>query len=300
MKSKILVLILTLTVAYTNGQIIDNRLGNVFKEEMFFPYFSQEFLWQNKIRTVISTAAIKRTNRPIEQKPDLFVYRFNEVGLLHEIDKVVSVANMLDSLTIVYHRNESGEVQTKSESSKRGYFMTKFAYDAEGRIIRSDYGKAENISLQKNRLEPGAMVSINSESYKWTKVDENVWKKSSFNNYGLQYSNWTITKSPLGYVTNESEELVMSGKSSTRNYKYNEKGWVSEIETTVNDGSPKRREVFTYDEFGNLLKMESFRGSLMIEELEVLYTETMLIEAILRHDLQSHDINIHKFSYEYR
>jgi hypothetical protein len=297
MRSKILVLILTLTVAYTNGQIIDNRLGNVFKEEM---YFSQEFLWQNKIKTVISTTAIKRTNRPIEQKPDLFVYRFNEVGLLHEIDKVVSVANMLDSLTIVYHRNESGEVQTKSESSKRGYFMTKFAYDAEGRIIRSDYGKAENVSLQKNRLEPGAMVSINSESYTWTKVDDNVWKKSSFNNYGLQYSNWTITKSPLGYVTNESEELVMSGKSSVRNYKYNEKGWVSEIETTVNDGSPKRREVFTYDEFGNLLKMESFRGSLMIEELEVLYTETMLIEAILRHDLQSHDINIHKFSYEYR
>ncbi len=31
------------------AQIIDNRLGNAFKDEM---YFSQQFLWLNKVKTI--------------------------------------------------------------------------------------------------------------------------------------------------------------------------------------------------------------------------------------------------------
>jgi hypothetical protein len=36
-----------------------------------------------------------------------------------------------------------------------------------------------------------------------------------------------------------------------------------------------------------------------MREIEILYTRTMLVEAFLDHDLQSHDIIITKFSYEF-
>jgi hypothetical protein len=45
--------------------------------------------------------------------------------------------------------------------------------------------------------------------------------------------------------------------------------------------------------------MEKFKGGVMQIEIEVLYTETMLIEALLHHDIQSHDIVITKFAYEF-
>jgi len=280
----------------SNAQMIDNRLGNAFKQEMFF---SQQFIWVNKIKSVTGIVSVKRPNRPIDQKPDLLVYNFNEVGLLERIDKVSSVADLVDSLTIEYKRNDLGEVELKKENGSKGFFTTKFNYDTQGKVVRLDYGKSENVSLEKNKLEPGQTVTINSETYTWQDAGNGSWRRSNFNNYGLQYSNWTITRNELGYVTKEVEELIMSGRTTTRNFSYNENGWINTIETTNNLNDIRKVEQFRYDALGNLLKIEFTEANKMIREIEVLYTPTMLVEAFLDHDLQSHDIVITKMRYEY-
>jgi hypothetical protein len=280
-----------------HAQIIDNRLGNAFKEEMFF---NQEFLWQNKVQTVSVSKAVKRTNRPIETKPDLTVFRFNKVGQLIQIDKVTSVLSWVDSLTIEYKRNEAGNLEQKTEKSKQGYFLTQFVYDKEGLLEREDYCRAENVSTEKGKLVPGQTTVINSESYKWNKQTETTISKSTYNNYGLLYSNWTIVRNALGYVEAESEELVISGKTTSKKYRYNDRGWVAAIEYSDNTGSATKKDTFQYDEVGNLIKIERYTGDNLVEELEVLYTETMLIEAILTQDMQSKDIVIQKFTYEFQ
>jgi hypothetical protein len=290
----------TLAAVFTSGllsaQMIDNRLGNAFKQEM---YFSQQFIWMNKVKSVTGIVSVKRPNRPIDTKPDMVVYRFNQVGLLERIDKVSSIADLVDSLTIIYKRNDLGEVELKSESGTKGFFMTKFNYDSNGRIVRLDYSKATNVSLEKNKLEPGEVVTINSETYTWHDAGNGSWRRSNFNNYGLQYSNMTIKRNELGYITEEVEELIMSGRTTTRNYSYNEHGWVSSIEITNNLNPVKKKERFLYDALGNLLKLEYLEDDAMVREIEVLYTPTMLVEAILDHDLKSHDIVITKMRYEY-
>lgn len=278
------------------AQIIDNRFGNAFKEEMFF---NQEFLWQNKVRSVSVSKSVKRTNRPIESKPDLTVFRFNAVGQLIQIDKVTSILSWVDSLTIEYKRNEAGNVEQKTEKSKQGYFLTQFVYDKEGLLEREDYCRAENVSTVKGKLEPGQTTVINSESYKWSKQSDTMVRKSTFNNYGLLYSNWTLERDALGYVQLESEELVISGKTTTKKYKYNDRGWVASIEYSDNAGGTAKTDKFQYDEVGNLTKIERYTGNALVEEVEVLYTETMLIEAILTQDMQSKDIVIQKFAYEF-
>ncbi|MCC6600587.1 MAG: hypothetical protein IT223_07910 [Crocinitomicaceae bacterium] len=278
------------------AQIIDNRLGNAFKEEMFF---NQEFLWQNKIKNATGVVSIKRPNRPIESRPDLVVYRFNEVGLLQQLDKITSVLDLIDSLTIEYHRNIKGELEYKSEVRRSGYQTTRFIYDKEGRLIRLDFGKNENISSEKSRLEPGQMISVSSETFTYIDAGTNAIRKSKYNNYGLLYSNETVTKSDLGYITSDIIELVMSNKITTRSYTYNDKGWVSQVETTDNLSKNSTTEVYSYDNVGNLEKIEYFNGTTLYEELDILYTETMLIEAILRNDLQTHEIVITKFSYDF-
>lgn len=278
------------------AQIIDNRNGNAFREEIFF---SQQFLWLNKIRSITGVTSIKRPNRPIEQRPDLVVYRFNDVGLLQQMDKVSSVFNLVDSLSIRYHRNDIGEVYQKEETGNRGYFTTNYNYDEQGKLIRLDYGTAENISTNSGKLMPGQVITINSESFAWRDQQNGITNKSVYNNYGLHYSNWTISKNQAGYIETETEELIMSGKTTTRSYTYNEQGWVSAIQTKDNMSAMVKSQTFIYDKLGNLQKVNYFEDKSMIREIEVLYTKTMLVEAFLDHDLQSHDIIITKFSYEF-
>jgi hypothetical protein len=279
-----------------HAQIIDNRSGNAFKEEMFF---NQQFLWTNKVKSITGVVSIKRTGRPIEQRPDMIVYRFNEVGLLHKLDKVSSVMTFVDSLTIEYQRGELGEVQVKKENGTKGYYTTQFNYDKEGHLVRLDFGKAENVATEKTKLAPGQVVNVNSETYQWQEAGKNVWKRNNYNNYGLQYSNLTITRNDLGYLVSEVEELIMSGRTTTRTYTYNDRGWISKIETSDNLKNPLKAESFIYDQLGNLVKVEYRESAKLIREVEILYTPTMLIEAFLDHDIQSNNIIITKFSYEY-
>ena len=86
MKIKTFSLICLLVIVNSvNAQIIDNREGKAFQDEMFF---SQEFLWQNKISSITGVSSIKRVGRAIESKPDIVVYKFNETGQLLKIDAV--------------------------------------------------------------------------------------------------------------------------------------------------------------------------------------------------------------------
>ena len=282
------------SVAY--AQLIDNRIGNAFNEEMFF---SQQFLWMNKIRSITGVVSVKRPNRPIEQRPDISVYRFNEVGLLTRMDKVTSVKNLIDSLTIKFKRNDLGTVELREETGTRGYYSTGFVYDEQGRLIRVEYGTAENISTVKNKLEPGRTITINAESVIWNEQENGVVRKSVYNNYGLHYSNWTITKNPKGFVENETEELIMSGRAKAKTYSYNDHGWISKVETSDNMSSGMKAQTFLYDALGNVQKVEYYDGKGMTREIEVLYSPTMLVEAFLDHNLESGDIVITKFTYEF-
>lgn len=280
----------------THAQLIDNRIGNAFNEEMFF---SQQFLWMNKIKTITGVVSVKSPNRPIEQRPDISVYRFNEVGLMTRLDRVSSVRNLIDSLTIRFKRNDLGSIELREETGTRGYVSTGFVYDDHGRLIRIEYGTAENVATTKNKLEPGKTITLNAESVIWTEQDNGILRKSVYNNYGLHYSNWTITKNPKGFVESEVEELIMSGRTKTKTYSYNEHGWISKIEWSDNMSSGRKAQTFIYDSLGNMQKVEYFDGKSMTREIEVLYSPTMLVEAFLDHNLENGDIIITKFSYEY-
>lgn len=294
--AKSILFALSFAPLFLNAQIIDNRTGKAFQDEMFF---NQQFLWQNKIKSITGVVSIKRPNRPIETRPDMIIYHFNEVGLLRKLDKVTSVFQLVDSLTIEYKRNDLGEVNLREENNNRGVFTTQMNYDSEGRLIRLDYGKSENVSTEKGKIIEAAPIIINSESFTWSAADKGVVRKSHFNNYGLNYSNVTITKNEMNCIVSEVEELVMSGRATTKKYSYNEQGWIDKIDITDNLSGAPKSEKFYYDKLGNLLKVEYSTAGKLLREIEVLYTKTMLIEAFLDHDLQSNDIVISKFAYEF-
>lgn len=280
------------------SQIIDNREGKAFLDEMFF---SQEFLWQNKIASITGVTSIKRVGRAIETKPDIIVYKFNETGQLLRIDVVRSVLSLVDSTSIQFDRNELGVVERRNELGRNGFSSTQFIYDPKGRITRTDNSVSENTSNEKLKLVPGLTVTLNSENFNYAEPSPHILRKISYNNYGLPYSTELIYRDSSGYLLKIEQELSMSGKSLTTRYAYNEKGWVSEISTTDNSNSEVlKQESFTYDKLGNLTKIAYFNKGKLTREIEVIYGATSLIEATLDQDMSTKDILITKFTYEFR
>jgi len=287
-----------LIVQFGNSQIIDNREGKAFQQEMFF---SQEFLWQNKISSITGVCQMKRTGKAIENRPDITVYHFNETGQLSMIDAVTSVLTIVDSTQIVFDRNELGLIQNRNELGRNGYSTTAFFYDQKGRIERIDNSVSENKSIEKLKLIPGLTVTVNSESFKYSEPSKLILRKESFNNYGLPYSVDLVYRDSAGFVTREEKELTLSGKSLSKLYTYNDKGWIAEISTTESSSKKEiKRETFQYDRIGNLIKVTYFSNGEVQREIEILYTPTSFIEATLDQDMGSKDILITKYTYEFR
>jgi len=298
MNRTIFLILLSSFAQLANSQIIDNREGKAFQQEMFF---SQEFLWQNKISTITGVCQMKRTGKAIENRPDITVYHFNETGQLAKIDAVTSVLSLVDSTHIVFDRNELGLVQNRNELGRNGYTTTSFFYDHKGRVERIDNSVSENKSIEKLKLIPGLTVTVNSESYKYSEPSALILRKESFNNYGLPYSVDLVYRDSSGFVTREEKELTLSGKSFGKQYTYNDKGWIAQISTIESSTNTEvKRETFHYDRIGNLTKVSYYSNSILQREIEILYTPTSFIEATLDQDMGSKDIVITKYSYEFR
>jgi len=294
----IAILLFFSTVQFANAQIIDNREGKAFQQEMFF---SQEFLWQNKISTITGVCQMKRTGKAIESRPDITVYHFNETGQLSKIDAVTSVLSIVDSTHIVFDRNELGLVQNRNELGRNGYTTTAFFYDQKGRVERIDNSVSENKSIEKLKLIPGLTVTVNSESFKYSEPSALILRKESFNNYGLPYAIDLVYRDSAGFVTREEKELTLSGKSFGKQYTYNDKGWIEQIATVESSSNKEtKRETFHYDRIGNLIKVSYYTNTILQREIEILYTPTSFIEATLDQDMGSKDIVITKYSYEFR
>ena len=285
-------------VQIAHSQIIDNREGKAFQQEMFF---SQEFLWQNKISSITGVCQMKRTGKAIENRPDITVYHFNETGQLAKIDAVTSVLSIVDSTHIEFDRNELGLVQNRNELGRNGYTTTAFFYDQKGQVERIDNSVSENKSIEKLKLVPGLTVTVNSESFKYSEPSSLILRKESFNNYGLPYAIDLIYRDSAGFVTREEKELTLSGKSYTKLYSYNDKGWIAQIPTVESSSNKEtKRETFQYDRIGNLTKVSYYSNAVLQREIEILYTPTSFIEATLDQDMGSKDILITKYSYEFR
>ena len=264
-------------------------------------FFSQEFLWQNKISSITGVCQMKRTGKAIENRPDITVYHFNETGQLAKIDAVTSVLSMVDSTHIVFDRNELGLVQNRNELGRNGYTTTAFFYDHKGRVERIDNSVSENKSIEKLKLVPGLTVTVNSESFKYSEPSSLILRKESFNNYGLPYAVDLVYRDSAGFVTREEKELTLSGKTYSKIYTYNDKGWIAQISTLESSSNKEtKRENFQYDRIGNLIKVSYYTNSILQREIEILYTPTSFIEATLDQDMGSKDILITKYSYDFR
>jgi hypothetical protein len=75
-----------------------------------------------------------------------------------------------------------------------------------------------------------------------------------------------------GYLLSRTQRLKMSDAQQTKKYVYNEKGLLKSVGVHYNNSEkPNEEHVFRYDELGNLIEKHTFKSSVFVEDLQLIY-----------------------------
>lgn len=272
--------------------MLNNREGKAL-EDVFL--FNRSFIWENKIASITAIKQIKLPGRPINDMEWKEVLVYNSTGILEKKTLTVQGNAHQDSSSILFKRNDIGQLFSIEQNKKTETTITQMTYDTNGKVTREDIKQVLHVTGESNRE-----ILIESTTYEYSFPEPNTIVRNNINNYGLTYSSYTTVRNDKGFLLKEIENFFVSQREITTTYEYNEKGWVSKTIKLDNKSSEKEETAFTYDEKGNVLFAKLWINNQLVEEFEVLYNQASMIKAILHQDIASQAITIHKYEYQFR
>ncbi len=117
------------------------------------------------------------------------------------------------------------------------------------------------------------------------------------NSKGIEVNKTTITYDSLGLKKREFTQHTFSPLLIDKHYDYNLEGNVSEIELTTITARKNYR--FIYDNLSALQTIEYYLNDVLITKHEVVYNSDGWVSAFLKHDVDSHIIEIEKLDYTF-
>ena len=264
-------------------QILDNRTGKAFTEH---PFFNEDFIKKNKIKEMGAIVSYKKQGGALKKTKLSYTFFFDEMGrLIHTIETNYR-GHTIDTIENFYFY-ENNRISIHRKKEMNGYTSTHWKYNENGNPVLMEFHR-DVIDVQKNVVKSVVLYSkmLSSEITYYNKENSTstkTYKRTIFNNYDLPYKEIIFKYSEDGYLLEEIEKLKMKSIFFKKTYEYNQNGWISEIKN-FNSNSAKASEKWTYkyDDFGNLTKLDYYRGNNLIEEKEVYYSDqTKLIGNML-------------------
>lgn len=277
------------------SQMLDNSKGNAFTD---IPFFSQEFIKNNKLKTLKGTYTFKKMGDILRNSEYIVDFEFNENGQLIKGYETKKYENSIDTLVTFYGYNKAGQLEYKRDKDHRGFFSVHYQYDEKGRITREEFRR--DIDSLNSSIAPVFERStiINFETMTYQDFP-NQSKKTISNNYGFPYLDEISYFHPeLGYLISKEERLKMTSETKKTNFSYTEKGWIAKIETISSANANANEEViFKYDEAGNVTAKEIYKNGEFLIDIQIIYnSKTGLISYLLSRDVKSNFITILKFN----
>lgn len=273
-------------------QMINNKDGKAFESPLTF---NRSFLWENKIAEIHETIVIKMAGRPLVDTDEMATHFYGYTGLLERTTKQMPQQEKTDTSSILYKRNDIGQLFLVETSHGKSTTLTENSYDHSGKLKRTE--TKERILTDGQAYRD---ILIESTSFEYSNPKANTIRRENINNYDLAFSAITTERNEQGFLLSETEEWYISKKIITKAYAYNDMGWVSSVTTTSNMSDPTEKIDYTYDNNGNLQTAKKFINGKAVEEYEVIYQNNALVKAILHQDLSSTAITIHKYEYTFR
>lgn len=277
---KWLLFFLCFTSLTSFGQMLDNTKGAAFTDR---PFFSTEFIRTNKIKKLQGTFTYKKPGEVMRATTYEYVYSFDVDGRLISTFETRKDDGTKDTTGNIYVYDAEGRLSEHKVGDGKGYSVTHYDFDDQGRIVRETYSRE-----YRDTLGTWRRTEMNSETMRYTE-SERQQKRTVYNSYGLPYMEEFTYTNDLGYIVKKEQRLLMTGEVSTITYSYNEKGLLASMVTTrYGEETPTEELHFAYDQNGNLEERRVYREGKYITEFEIIYNEkSRLLKYVITRDVKS-------------
>lgn len=286
-----------LCISSVFSQLIDNRLGNAFEDEMFF---NEQFLADNGIITIRGESYLKRTSRPMRKLSNEEIYHFSGDGHLSKLYKIRELFGELDTLHFLWKYNDNDKIIQRTETDSRGFYIVRMVRNEDGNVKKRLFYRIRNKGRARDDFVPGEEFLVNTEEYEYSFPNDTTKIITTLNNHGLPYKEEMIVRNELGYLIKERKKFVVSNQVETTTYEYNNKGWITSVTTQYFPLKDRESKEFEYDDFGNLLFVSHLKSGTETHRTELIYDEAMLLHSIIHRELSSNLMDITKYFYTFR
>lgn len=272
-------------------QLIEPPVGMEFRLKS---KFNPEFIRKNSISEIRCKVETKRDGDKIRDANREDVYHFYENGNL----KMISHINYrLRDTSITFFEYTQGRLECEVKNDAAGMFSYCYEYDKNGRPITLRYGRAERFSSLTASLDRSMGSEITAETYEY-KTYENQLHATLYNSSGRPYLKEIRYFDENGYLAKYLKTYIMGSSRHEENYRYNERGWLSE--KTISDGDTPYTLKYSYDEVGNLEEERKFIDGKLKYRMEYVYNaKNMHLTAELKREDENQLIVITTYTYKH-
>ena len=270
--------------------MLDNEHGKAFSDD---PFFNTGFIKRNKIKKIIGRYSSKELNDKIRDNSNIYVFEFSPEGRLQQKYRSIEIGNIIDTIVYQYFYDEKGRISILRKSDQHGFYATHYTYDTLGRVIIEEKRRDLNKNQDKLNFELGQALVFSQETSSYYDVPLQS-KRTFFNNYDRPFKDHFKYFNEDGYLLKEETIMRMTRSRTVLDYKYGDKGFVSEIaKTTTLKGSKPSRQEFAYDELNNLDQIKHYRGGVYTTENQLLYNrKSRLLKTVLTREVATQMITI--------
>lgn len=274
-----------------NAQVLNNSKGEAFTDK---PFFNQQFILQNKIKSIKGQFNYKKTRQAMIEKNYYYVYNFDESGKLISSYETRKDDGSVDTTWNVYLYNANNQIMEHKRGSANGKTSNVYIYDGENEIREEFWTESRDSTGKETRLMFNT-ESITNSTY------NNQFKQKYFNSYNLPYMEKTTYKDSMGYVSEEETRMLMTNSIQRKKYYYNEKGYLSKLYLYDDSQAPTESFEYTYDQFGNLTQTYYYKNGVFSTDTQIVYNDqSRLMTAVIVREVATDFIMVIRFKgYEY-
>lgn len=273
-----------------HGQILDNTSGELFSED---PKFNAQFIKNNKVKTIKGYYSTKADYDRIRPTNNVYVYEFNELGLLSKDYKT----NSRDTIVRQYAYNGSNQLIILRQSDQFGFHSYHYAYDTLNRLVSKQYRRDVNKQGSKIDFQLDQSFIVSEEKFTYEKTNNHL-KMNYFNSLGKLYRYAFFYTDKNGYLFKEESQAINGNSRASTTYTYNTNGYLKEkVSEKILGDKVTSRIVFEYDAQNNVMAQHFYRNGVYKTDFQIVYkSSNMLLSALLSRDIETNVITILKFA----
>jgi hypothetical protein len=281
---------LLLSAQITQAQMLNNQEGDAFIDA---PFFNQENISVNKIKTIRGSFHFKKLNDKIRSSGLIYGVDFDTLGRITMYFETRKFSNKIDTVVTFYEYGSNQKIRVIRKYDANAYYAEVYDYNEFGQITRIEYRRDLNKSSNPLRFILDKQFLVSYETMTYEKF-ENQEKKTHFNNFGLPFQYTFYYYNELGYLYEIVENLAVAAGQRKTAFSYNERGLIQEkrhVSTVM--GNNSFRLTYAYDPIGNLLSSELHRNSQYTTETQIIYnSKTGLVTSFLKKQIDTQTISI--------